>query len=144
MNFLAVRLGFLVALVGALGSLYFSEVVKYPPCVLCWYQRVFLYPLVFIFGSSLWYEDRAYKKYAAPLIFVGFLIAAYHNLVYYGVISEELLPCTQGVSCSSRQLELFGFVTIPLLSLVGFIVLGVLVVMDVVLGRNVKKRSNEK
>ncbi len=114
------NINFLIVLSGAIGSLYFSEVLLYPPCALCWYQRIFLYPLVVIFGVALWSGDLNYKRYALPLAVLGFAIAGYHNLLYYGFISEALTPCTQGVSCSSKQLELFGFVTIPMLSLVGF------------------------
>lgn len=129
MNFL--RLSFLVALAGTLGSLYFSEIQKFPPCVLCWYQRVALYPLVLIFGAAIWTEDDLPRKYALPLIVAGLAIAGYHNLVYYGFISEALTPCTGGgVSCSSRQLELFGFITIPLLSLAGFATLSVLSILS--------------
>ena len=123
LNFLFLRSAFLISLGGTLGSLYFSEILKYPPCVLCWYQRICLYPLVLIFGTALWSEDANYKRYALPLAVVGGLIAAYHNLIYYGFISEALTPCTEGISCSSKQLELFGFVTIPLLSLIGFLMI---------------------
>lgn len=128
------QLSFLVATMGALGSLYFSEILKYPPCVLCWYQRICLYPLVFIFGTALWYNDSKYKRYAVPFVVVGALIAVYHNLIYYGVIAEALTPCTGGVPCSSKQLELYGFITIPVLSLVGFIALGILIGVDRVKG----------
>lgn len=124
------QLNFLIALTGTLGSLYFSEVLRFPPCTLCWYQRIFLYPLVFIFGSALWTNDRGYKKYALPLAAVGLAIAIYHNLLYFGVITEALSPCKQGVSCSSKQLELFGFITIPLLSLASFLVICVLMSLD--------------
>ncbi len=119
MNFL-LRINFLNSLMGSLGSLYFSEVMRFPPCALCWYQRIFLYPLVFIFGVALFTEDSGYRKYAFPLALIGFLISIYHNLLYFGFITEALAPCTQGVSCSSKQLQLFGFVTIPLLSLLMF------------------------
>lgn len=129
MNFRA-RLGFLVAVLGTLGSLYFSEILRFPPCSLCWYQRIFLYPLVLIFGVALWTEDRSYAKYALPLSIVGLMISIYHNLLYYGFIAEELAPCTQDLSCSSRQLELFGFVTIPFLSMAGFFIINVLVAYD--------------
>ena len=124
------RINFLLALIATLGSLYFSEVLKFPPCVLCWYQRICIYPLVLIFGAALWTEDKGYKPYALPLLVVGLLISGYHNLVYYGFISEALTPCTQGVSCSSRQLELFGIITIPLLSLISFTAGIALVVAD--------------
>lgn len=127
---LALQINFLAALTGTLGSLYFSEAMKFPPCALCWYQRIFLYPLVFIFGAALWTNDRGYKKYALPLALVGLAIAIYHNLLYFGVITEALAPCTQGVSCSSKQLELFGFITIPLLSFLGFLFICVITAFD--------------
>ncbi|MFZ4403382.1 MAG: disulfide bond formation protein B [Pseudobdellovibrionaceae bacterium] len=129
-KFLYLRINFLMAFAAALGSLYFSEILKYPPCVLCWYQRISLYPLVVIFGTALWLEDISYRRYAIPLAIIGFVIAGYHNLIYYGLISEELTPCTEGVSCSSRQLELFGFVTIPLLSLIGFFIILALMIIE--------------
>lgn len=121
---------FLLTLMGTLGSLYFSEIVKYPPCVLCWYQRICLYPLVLIFGAAIWAEDRNYQRYALPLALVGAAIATYHNMLYYGVISEALAPCTKELSCTSKQLELFGFVTIPLLSWMSFVATSVLVIVD--------------
>jgi len=128
---LFLKANFLLSLVATFGSLFFSEVMRYPPCALCWYQRIFLYPLVFVFGVAVWTDDSGYRKYAFPFAVTGTLIAAYHNLLYYGFIAEALAPCTQGVSCSSKQLELFGFVTIPLLSMVGFLVIVGLLVFDI-------------
>lgn len=125
-----IYLSFSLALFGSIGSLYFSEILKFQPCVLCWYQRICLYPLVAILGMALWTDDRNYKKFAMPLIVTGLLIAGYHNLVYYGIIPQELTPCTEGISCSSKQLELFGFITIPLLSFVGFLSIGFLTFLD--------------
>lgn len=130
MQGLYLKLNFLIALLGTLGSLYFSEVMRFPPCVLCWYQRIFLYPLVFIFAVAVWSEDRSYRKYALPLALTGLAIGLYHNLIYYGVISEALTPCTQGISCSSKQLELFGFITIPFLSMMGFLMTTFLILLD--------------
>ena len=37
-----------------------------------------------------------------------------------GVIPEDLKPCTRGIPCSEKVIEWFGFVTIPLLSLLAF------------------------
>ncbi len=127
---IALKLNFLIAVLGTMGSLYFSEVLKFPPCTLCWYQRICLYPLVIIFGAAIWSDDRSYKKYALPLSVFGLVIAAYHNLLYFGVIAPELTPCTAGVSCSAKQLELFGFITIPLLSLLGFAISILLIFFD--------------
>jgi disulfide bond formation protein DsbB len=110
-----------ISLVATVGSLFFSEVMLLPPCVLCWYQRIAMYPLVLIVGAGILLRDARVKYYALPLGLAGLAIAVYHNLLYYGIIPESITPCTQGISCTSRQIEWFGFVTIPFLSLLGFI-----------------------
>ena len=110
-----------IALTAMVGSLFFSEVMELPPCVLCWYQRIAMYPLVVILGVGILTNDRRVKNYALPLALAGLGIAVYHNLLYYGIIPESITPCTQGISCTSRQIEWLGFITIPLLSLTAFI-----------------------
>ncbi len=120
------RLMFLISLAATMGSLFLGEVMKFPPCVLCWYQRICLYPLVLILGAALWSDDRNESRYTLPLILLGLAIASYHNLLYYGVIPESISPCTEGVSCTKKQLELFGFLTIPLMSLLTFVALSML------------------
>ena len=119
----------LLACVGTLGSLFFSEVMGLPPCVLCWWQRVFMYPLVVILLVGLLHYDRSVVRYALPLVVLGWLTAFYHYLLYSGYIPETLQPCGQGPSCAEINLELFGFVTIPLLSLAAFTVLAVLLLL---------------
>jgi disulfide bond formation protein DsbB len=103
------------------GSFFFSEVMELPPCVLCWYQRIAMYPLVLIIGVGIILNDRRMKAYALPFALIGLAIAVYHNLLYYGFIPESITPCTQGISCTSRQIEWFGFITIPLMALVSFV-----------------------
>ena len=117
---------FVVALAATLGSLFASEVLGYAPCLLCWYQRIAMYPLTLVFFVALWSGDRGYARYSVPLCALGAVLAAYHNLLYYGVIPETISPCQQGVSCTTRQIELLGFVTLPLMSLVTFLGLGAL------------------
>ena len=124
------KMSFLVAVAGTVGSLYFSEVMKLPPCSLCWYQRIFLYSLMFVFGSALWSESREYKIYSFPLVIAGLAISIYHNLLYTGIISEALAPCTKEFSCTAKQLELFGFMSIPLMSMLGFLCIAILLVLD--------------
>ncbi len=109
----------LIAGVSTLGSLFFSLVMDFPPCSLCWYQRICLFPLVFILARGLFPLDAGVVKYALPLTAVGWLLAAYHNLIHSGIISESMQPCSQGVSCSEEYLKL-GFVSIPLLALAAF------------------------
>jgi disulfide bond formation protein DsbB len=110
---------FCVSAIGVFGSLYFSEILKLPPCSLCWYQRIFLYPIAIISLIQIiknQFDDYTYEFVMAG---AGFIIALYHNLIYYGVI-ENIVPCTKDVSCTSRQIEWFGVVTIPLISLLAF------------------------
>ena len=111
------------SLVATLGSLYFSEVMKFPPCVLCWYQRIGMYPLVFILAIGIIRKDRNLPFYVLPLSFTGLLISIYHNLLYYNLISEAAAPCVAGISCTTKFIEWFGFVTIPLLSFIAFTVI---------------------
>ena len=111
----------LISLIATLGSLFFSEVMGLPPCVLCWYQRICMYPVVGIATVGLLARDRRVVSYLAPLVVVGLAVAAYHNLLYYHLIPESITPCAQGISCTERQIEWLGFITIPLLSLTGFL-----------------------
>lgn len=109
-----------VALIATGGSLFFSEVMDLPPCVLCWYQRIGMYPLVVIVAVGIVIGDRRWKWYALPLAVIGFAISVYHNLLYYGLIPDSITPCTEGISCTSRKIEWLGFITIPLMALVSF------------------------
>jgi disulfide bond formation protein DsbB len=110
-------LGWLIASVATLGSLFFSDVMGIAPCVLCWYQRIALFPLVLILGAGLLSFDGGVVKYALPLAVAGWLVALYHSLLYWGILPKAVQPCTGGVPCTDRNLELFGFLSIPLMSL---------------------------
>ena len=113
------------ALVATFVSLYFSEVMHLPPCVLCWYQRILMYPIVLIAAVGIIRRDKALATYVLPLSITGWLISLYHNLLHYKIIPESITPCQLGVSCTTRQIEWFGFITIPLLSLIVFTVINV-------------------
>lgn len=115
-------LAWIIALVATVGSLFFSEVMQLPPCVLCWYQRIAMYPLIVIIGVGIITHDGSrMKSYALPLCLIGLAISIYHNLLYYGLIPESITPCTEGISCTSRQIEWLGFITIPLMALTAFV-----------------------
>tara|TARA_R110001583_G_scaffold167425_2_gene320224 strand:- start:7980 stop:8432 length:453 start_codon:yes stop_codon:yes gene_type:complete len=109
-----------LAVVAVLGSLFFSEVMGLQPCVLCWYQRIFIYPLAVIFLVALFPLDKRVVRYTLPLAVIGWGFAVYHYLVFSGYIPESLQPCSQGVSCAEVNLELFGFITIPMLSIMAY------------------------
>ena len=111
---------FVVSLLATLISLYFSEVMKLVPCVLCWYQRICMYPLILISAVAILKKDKAIADYVLPLSVAGLFIAIYHNLLYYKILPESVAPCAQGISCTTKQIEWFGFITIPLLSMLTF------------------------
>ena len=112
-----------LAAVATLGALFLSEVMQIPPCVLCWYQRIFMFPLALVLPMGLFPFDARVVRYALPLAIGGWLVAFFHVLVVAGVVPESLQPCTQGVPCAEIQIRWFGFLTIPLLSLAAFTVI---------------------
>lgn len=114
-------MAWLTASLSVVGSLFFSEVMLLPPCVLCWYQRIVIYPLVLIIGTGIVMRDSRMKFYALPLCLVGLVISIYHNLLYYGFIPESITPCAEGVPCNAVQIEWLGFITIPLMGLGAFV-----------------------
>lgn len=122
-SWIIIFIAWLLATAGTLGSLFFSEVMEFAPCTLCWYQRIFLYPLVITLGIGLFPLDKGAIKYSLPLVVIGWLFAFYHNLLYHGIIPKSLAPCKQGVSCTETYIDLFGFLTIPMLSLILFTVI---------------------
>jgi disulfide bond formation protein DsbB len=121
------QLALLQAVIAMAGSLFFSEIMKLPPCLLCWYQRICMYPLVVILGVGIWKKDKNIPFFVLPLSITGTIIAFYHNLLYYKIIPESLAPCTEGISCTTKQIEIFGFITIPLLSLLAFLAIDILI-----------------
>ena len=125
-----VILCFLVASVATLGSLFFSEVMHFVPCSMCWYQRIFIYPLVLIFLVNLLYPDDKVFKYAIVLVVTGLLFSIYHNLLMFDIIPESVVPCVSGVPCSTVYINWFGFITIPLLSLMAYLILFILLILD--------------
>jgi len=86
-----------------------------------------MYPLIIVLAVGIWKKDKNVSYYALPLSIFGLLIAVYHNLLYYNIIPESVAPCTLGISCTTRQIELLGFITIPFLSLCAFIAVTLLI-----------------
>lgn len=118
----------LIAALATLGALFMSEIMGFAPCVLCWYQRIFMFPLVFVLALGLFPFDPKVVRYALPLAVVGLLVAVFHLLLTAGYIPESMTPCRQGIPCATVQIEWFGFVTIPLLSAFAFLAINALLV----------------
>lgn len=119
-NWTTLFIAWFLAALATLGSLFFSEVMMFPPCILCWYQRICMYPLVVILLAGLFPFERKVVKFSLPLALIGWGIAVYHNLLYYKILPESAAPCVQGISCTTVQIQWLGFITIPFLSLMAF------------------------
>jgi hypothetical protein len=110
----------LVATTATAGSLYYSEVVGFEPCLLCWWQRIAMYPLVITGGIAALRADPAGPRYVVPPAIAGFGISAYHYWI-------QVFPdagggvCGLGVPCTLRYVEQFGFVSIPFMAGAGFL-----------------------
>lgn len=111
-----------VALIAMSGSLYFSEVLHWPPCLLCWYQRIAMYPLVLVLGVGLLRTDVNVWRFALPLPIVGAVISTYHVALQYQP-SLEVLECGTGLPCSTRLLLIYGFVSIPVMAGAAFLLI---------------------
>lgn len=122
-------LSFLISLIATFGSFFFSEIMNFTPCSLCWYQRIFMYPLVFLFSINLLFPDDKIFKYSFPLVFIGWIISIYHNLLMFKIIPENLSPCVHGVPCSVDYINWFGFITIPLLSFFAYTSIFILLII---------------
>lgn len=124
MNDWAFELALLVSLSAMLGSLLFSEVLLYEPCKLCWFQRIFMYPLVPILALAIGNKDRRVADYVLVLSSVGGLIALYQVMLQF----SPGIPSTCGVdgvtaSCTTNFFLSFGYITIPMMSLSAFLLI---------------------
>ncbi len=117
----AIVLAWLVATTAMLGSLYLSEIADFVPCPLCWYQRICMYPLALILGIAAIRRDRDVRVYAIPLASVGAVIAVYHSWIQAYPPSSGSAFCTLEAPCTERYIWEFGFVSIPLMALAGFL-----------------------
>ena len=119
-----IKFAFIIALISTIGSLFYSEVAGFAPCTLCWYQRIFMYPQVLLWGIAWWKQEKHIADYAVSLAFVGGAIAAYHYLL--ALQPTAAVACaTVGYSASCTQnffLQL-GYVTIPMMALTAFILI---------------------
>lgn len=127
-----------ISFISTFGSLYFSEVLKFPPCNLCWYQRIFAYPIFIISVIALVKKEYSIFKYTFVLSIIGGIIAFYHilyenNLVgHYGV-------CGVGVDCATKYVEYFGFVTLPVLSFCSFGLIAIFSLLPKFIYRSITK-----
>lgn len=111
---------FLMTAVGFFGSLYFSEVLQLEPCYLCWWQRIFLYPIFILVATKIIFKKTLDKLFILILSLIGNAFAIYHVLVQEFGLGKQFLNCAADNPCDVIDLELFGFLTIPIMSLIAF------------------------
>lgn len=121
----SLKFAFLVALTSTLGSLFYSEILNYTPCELCWYQRILMYPLVIILGIALFKKDKKVTQYVLPMSIIGLFISFWHYLSQrYSVATtcsiDSVVPCTVKYTFA------YGYITIPLMALTGFLLIIIL------------------
>ena len=111
----------LIALLATAGALFLGEVMGMVPCVLCWYQRIFMFPLAIILGIAVFAEDRRGALYALPFAVGGVTLAGYHTALVAGWVPQWWIPCGSGPSCSQQALVIFDDIQLPWLSLAAFV-----------------------
>jgi disulfide bond formation protein DsbB len=125
----ALYIALVQVIVATLGSLYFSEVAGYAPCFLCWWQRIAMYPIMVILIIGILRKDNKVWQYVLTLASIGWLFSLYHNLLYYHILPWWDEPCRQGVSCTTKYISWFEFITIPLLAFIGFsVIMGLMLI----------------
>lgn len=126
----ALLLVLLVSLAATVSSLFYSNIAGFAPCYLCWWQRIFMYPIVILAGLALIKKDKKIVDYILALAVIGGVISLYHNFIYYynGGLSAFCDLGAGSVSCIKRYVFEFGYVTIPLMALTAFMLIIILVV----------------
>lgn len=126
----ALYIAFLQAWVATIGSLYFSEFRHLEPCQLCWYQRIFMYPIAIILIVAILRKDKLAANYVLPLSIFGLVIAIYQYIIQMTTLTN-IVPasCSLDKSCEQIQLLFLGFITIPLLSAFAFAIIITLMII---------------
>jgi disulfide bond formation protein DsbB len=122
-------MSWVVALVATLGSLYFSEVLLYEPCKLCWYQRILMYPLVIILTVSILRKDNSQYHYILPFSIIGLFVSSYHYLLQKTDLFKSVSIGCGVVACDSDYINWLGFITIPLLAWTAFLLITIIQIL---------------
>ncbi len=116
-------LTWLITLIVLLTTLYFSNVLGFPVCPLCWYQRICIYPLALIIGIATFRNDGDIALYTIPMTLIGMAFALLQYIEQIVPTFRPMLVCGQGASCHMMHIHYFGFITLPLLSLIACIIM---------------------
>ena len=110
------------AVLGAVvGSLVYANIIGFPPCDLCWYQRIFMYPQLIILFIAMRRKDKSVIDYLVPLSVIGGVIALYHSFIQWGFSIGPLIGCASvGGECAKVYVREFSYITIPFMSFTVF------------------------
>ena len=112
-----------VSIIATFGSLYFSEIRQYEPCTLCWYQRIIMYPFTVILGIAVIKKDFQISFYSMILSAIGILASAYHYALQKLSFLADTAPSCGRVPCTGQYINWLGFISIPFLALIAFIII---------------------
>jgi disulfide bond formation protein DsbB len=111
-----------VSLIATFGSLYFSEIMHYLPCELCWFQRIFMYPLPILLGIAYYRRDLAIVPYLFPFVALGGAFSLYHSILQKVPPKSDIVACGR-TPCQGDYLNWFGWLTIPMLAFAAFVMI---------------------
>ncbi|CAN7766341.1 disulfide bond formation protein B [Pseudorhodoferax sp. LjRoot39] len=114
-------LAWMLALGSTAAALFIGEIMGMTPCVLCWYQRIAMFPLAVVLGIACYGADRRGAVYSMPFALAGTGMASYHTMLVAGWIPRGWVPCDAAASCSDQKLEILNGIQIPWLSLAAFV-----------------------
>jgi disulfide bond formation protein DsbB len=124
----ALPFAWIVAMLAMLGSLYLSQIVNLVPCEFCWFQRICMYPLTLLLGIAAFRGDlKIAKRYFLPMSIVGALLAIYHYQLEH--IKGEPTVCGAAVPCNQAAFNIFGFISVPFLSMAAFLLITTLILL---------------
>ena len=112
------KFAFIIASIAMLGSLFYSNYAGFTPCILCWYQRIFMYSVAILLGLGLIKKDEKIIDYSLTFAVIGLIISIYHNYIYFKGLHATV--CTAADSCITPYVTEFGYITIPMMALTAF------------------------
>ena len=116
------QLLFWAILAAVVGSLIYSNIVGYPPCDLCWIQRICMYPQLIIVFMAMRRGDKTVLDYLMPLSIIGALVALYQSFIQWGYSVGPTLACTSvGGECAKVYVKVYSYITIPFMSFTVFV-----------------------
>ena len=112
------------------GSLYLSEVLLIPPCVLCWYQRILMYPLVIILVAAKVRKVKRIWEIVLPFTFIGSALSIYHYYLQFAPNPGTVCSAVGiSISCSEKPFVHYGYITIPWMALSAFVYIATLMLI---------------